>query len=41
MISNRLKMVADYVENCDFLADIGSDHGYIPIYLLKKGKIKR
>ncbi len=41
MISNRLKMVADYVENCDFLADIGSDHGYIPIYLFKKGIIKR
>lgn len=33
-ISNRLKSVADYVEyrTC---ADVGTDHGYVPIYLME------
>ncbi|MDO4814830.1 MAG: tRNA (adenine(22)-N(1))-methyltransferase TrmK [Gemella sp.] len=37
-INNRLKRVADFVENRR-LADIGSDHAYLPIYLAKEGKI--
>lgn len=35
-ISNRLKKVASYVPKCDTMADIGTDHGYIPIYLVKR-----
>lgn len=40
-LSQRLKMVADMVEKCDFIVDVGTDHGYLPIYLLQNGKINR
>lgn len=36
-ITPRLKMVADLVPKCDLVADIGTDHGYLPIYLVNKG----
>ncbi|MPQ42226.1 tRNA (adenine(22)-N(1))-methyltransferase [Clostridium tarantellae] len=36
-LSLRLKIIANYVDNCESVADIGTDHGYIPIYLVKKG----
>ncbi|WP_392486881.1 tRNA (adenine(22)-N(1))-methyltransferase [Haloimpatiens sp. FM7315] len=36
-ISLRLKTIASMVSKCDTIADIGTDHGYIPIYLVKKG----
>lgn len=35
MLSNRLQCVADKVINCNTIADIGTDHGYIPIYTIK------
>lgn len=41
MISERLKAIADMVDSCECCADIGTDHGYIPIYLLNKGICKR
>ncbi|MGN0382736.1 MAG: tRNA (adenine(22)-N(1))-methyltransferase [Eubacterium sp.] len=34
-ISYRLKKVADMVTSGNRLADIGTDHGYVPIYLVK------
>lgn len=37
-IKNRLKLVANYVKY-KRLADIGSDHAYLPIFLAKKGVI--
>lgn len=40
-LSNRLLAVASFVTNGNVLADVGTDHGYIPIYLLQKQQIKR
>ncbi|MGX7112276.1 tRNA (adenine(22)-N(1))-methyltransferase [Gemella cuniculi] len=37
-INRRLKLVASFVKDRR-LADIGSDHAYLPIYLAKKNKI--
>lgn len=34
-LSNRLLKIASYVDKCKAIADIGTDHGYIPIYLVK------
>lgn len=34
-ISLRLQKIAGLIENCDSVADIGTDHGYLPIYLVK------
>ena len=38
-ISNRLKMAASFVTEGYTLADVGTDHGYVPIYLLQQKKI--
>lgn len=35
-LSSRLKAICNMIDNCDCVADIGTDHGYIPIYLVKK-----
>ena len=35
MLSKRLKCVADMVTENHIVADIGTDHGYVPIYLVK------
>lgn len=40
-ISERLKTVASFVKMSKTVADIGTDHGYIPIYLYKEGKIEK
>lgn len=37
MLSARLIAVVAYVQATDVVADIGSDHGYIPLYLANKG----
>ena len=39
-LSKRLEMVAGLVTQ-ERIADIGTDHGYVPIYLYKKGRIKK
>lgn len=36
MLSKRLKTVADLVSPCSKVADVGTDHGYVPIYLISK-----
>ena len=38
-ISNRLTTAAALVTQGYTLADVGTDHGYIPIYLLQQEKI--
>lgn len=40
-ISNRLKTVASLISEGNILADVGTDHGYVPIYLMEQGKIPR
>lgn len=40
-ISKRLLTVAALVPSCDTLADIGSDHGLLPLYLLQSGQIQQ
>lgn len=38
-LSNRLKAVAGLLSKGRKLADVGTDHAYIPIYLMKQGLI--
>ena len=38
-LTNRLLKIASLVTPNKRLADIGTDHGYIPVYLLNQGKI--
>ncbi len=40
-MDKRLLSAADLIQNCGTAADIGTDHGYLPIYLIKKAKAKR
>lgn len=40
-LSKRLQAVADLVNVGDTVADVGTDHGYIPIYLMQTNKCKR
>ncbi|EHL16173.1 hypothetical protein HMPREF9629_01429 [Peptoanaerobacter stomatis] len=41
MISERLQYIIDVVPILDTIADIGTDHGYIPVNLIKKSKAKK
>lgn len=40
-LSPRLKAVADYVRQGSRIADVGTDHGYIPIFLAQTGRAAR
>lgn len=39
-LSKRLQRCADYIECANRVADIGCDHGYLGISLLKNGQVK-
>ena len=41
MLSNRLKEVATMVTENSIVADIGTDHGYVPIYLVENHIAKK
>lgn len=40
-LSERLRAVASFVEENSILADIGSDHAYLPCYLVHEGVITK
>lgn len=40
-LSRRLGAVASLVDEGSSIADIGTDHGYLPVYLVACGKIKK
>lgn len=40
-LSERLKKVISFVSPCETVADIGTDHGYVPIMLVKNGIVKK
>ena len=39
-LSDRLLAIANLVDKNNIIADIGTDHGYIPVYLLKNNIVK-
>lgn len=41
MLDKRLKQVVDYIPKGSILADIGSDHAYVPCYAVQQGLIAR
>lgn len=36
-LTDRLQMIADEVQKGETMADIGTDHGFLPLYLWEKG----
>ena len=40
-LSRRLQAVADLAGDAEVVADVGTDHGYIPLFLIESGKAGR
>jgi len=40
-LTPRLKTIGESIERCNVVADIGSDHAYLPIYLIKNNKANK
>lgn len=40
-LSKRLQAIADMISPCDTVADVGTDHGYIPIYAVEQHIAKK
>ena len=41
MLNQRLLKIANLIQPCEVLIDIGSDHGFLPIHLLREGIIDK
>ena len=41
ILKGRLKLLADKVPKCNVVADIGTDHAHLPIYLIQQGICKK
>jgi len=41
MLSERLKAIADFVPKNSIVGDVGTDHGYLPVYLIENGIAKK
>ena len=41
VLSPRLAAAADFVPPCRVMADVGTDHAYVPLYLWQTGRISR
>ncbi len=41
VVSKRIELIASRIESSDIIADIGSDHGYLPIYLMQNKTISK
>ena len=40
-LTDRLQLIADMIETGETMADIGTDHGFLPLYLMESGKSPR
>ncbi|MBQ7795225.1 MAG: SAM-dependent methyltransferase [Lachnospiraceae bacterium] len=40
-LSNRLEMVVSFVNHGESAADVGTDHGHVPVELVRRGIVKR
>ncbi len=41
VLSERLNAIAELTDKCKYVVDVGCDHGYVPISLVKSGKCER
>lgn len=40
-LKGRLALIASFVPECTSVCDVGTDHGYIPVYLVMNGTCKK
>jgi len=41
ILKGRIKFIADMTPECNILSDIGTDHAYIPIYMVKNERCRK
>lgn len=40
-LNERLQRIADRLQDCETMADVGTDHGFLPVYLIESGRCSR